>query len=516
MNCITVCGSSQDDTAGVSNNEEDRPDPPESNVPHQVLEEKATECDGRTYTSTDCKNTNDDEVQNTSNDDLIDSKQQQVGNPSNETDFHKTTTENQKQPQDPTSEADEHQDAVKTKVRIDKASIERFLSKKEELRSRNNICTITTGSSEPVDGSKRKPSLKESIALLSAKNKSKKKVSVDHRQSNVSIPSKKKQASDPQADACFPEKKTQKESFDPQRDVLNPHNKSGNKVPFDPQSDASNPQNKKASFTTQSEVSTTQNKPKKNVSFNSEIDVCYIPRRQKKKKDTASEHLTVVSSEETTRHQRRSRKSNTKATDQNKSLVPHESFTGGLNANDLQEIGAQHWLSDKHIDAFMTKVKYDYPYFGGLQDTVLQSLRMWEKVTSEYIQVFLVNNNHWVTASTVGARADNINIYDSMMLYPSSETLDLIAHFHRSTSRQLTFNIMHVQKQENDVDCGAFALAFLSSLVFFQNPTQLSFSNLREHLAQCFTCGTISPFPSAPCHRQREVLKSITIKNPMH
>ena len=212
----------------------------------------------------------------------------------------------------------------------------------------------------------------------------------------------------------------------------------------------------------------------------------------------------------------RSKKSKVSINNNNINPLPHPSFANSINSQDMQELRSYQWLTDKHIDAVMSRLRSERPHIAGLQDTVLQSIRMWDVVRTPYVQIFLVNNNHWIMASTVRAPPNNINIYDSLMQKPKQDTLDMIACYHSSNSKDLKFNIMNVQRQENTVDCGAFALAFLTSILANQDPTQMTFSNPRGHLIKCFTDGKISPFPSCKFYRKKEITHSITIKNPVY
>ena len=214
----------------------------------------------------------------------------------------------------------------------------------------------------------------------------------------------------------------------------------------------------------------------------------------------------------------RSKKSKVSINNNNNNInpLPHPSFANSINSQDMQELRSYQWLTDKHIDAVMGRLRSEHPHIAGLQDTVLQSIRMWDVVRTPYVQIFLVNNNHWIMASTVRAPPNNINIYDSLMQKPKQDTLDMIACYHSSNSKDLKFNIMNVQRQENTVDCGAFALAFLTSIIANQDPTQMTFSNPRGHLIKCFTDGKISPFPSCKFYRKKEITHSITIKNPVY
>ena len=112
---------------------------------------------------------------------------------------------------------------------------------------------------------------------------------------------------------------------------------------------------------------------------------------------------------------------------------------------------------------------------------------------------------HWVTTSNIGADVNHINIFDSQPQRYSLEQMDMFARYHHSTSDKITFNVMNVQKQKNSFDCGPFALAFATSLLHAQDPTQLVFMDPRAHLISCFKNGQITPFPATTDYRQPRV-----------
>ena len=57
--------------------------------------------------------------------------------------------------------------------------------------------------------------------------------------------------------------------------------------------------------------------------------------------------------------------------------------------------------------------------------------------------------------------------------------------------------MIDVQIQKGSKDCGAFTIAFLTSLAYNQDPGRIVYhqDQLRFHLCDCFTKGKITPFP---------------------
>ena len=57
---------------------------------------------------------------------------------------------------------------------------------------------------------------------------------------------------------------------------------------------------------------------------------------------------------------------------------------------------------------------------------------------------------------------------------------------------------MPVQQQTNGSDCGVFAVAFATCLVYGQNPCNVTFDvpKMRPHLIQCLKRGCMNLFPT--------------------
>ena len=89
---------------------------------------------------------------------------------------------------------------------------------------------------------------------------------------------------------------------------------------------------------------------------------------------------------------------------------------------------------------------------------------------------------------------------------PDESTIFLVARFLHSTENHICIKVMHVEKQTNSHDCGVYAIAFATSLMYGQDPTQLSYNELRKHIAGCVDAKSLTPFPSTAVYRQPQVL----------
>ena len=123
-----------------------------------------------------------------------------------------------------------------------------------------------------------------------------------------------------------------------------------------------------------------------------------------------------------------------------------------------------------------------------------------------------MNQNHWITVSTIGAEQDTVKIYDSAMQKPSESTLNKIACYHKGKGEFLTFEHMHVQIQPNGYDCGPYSVAFATALLSGLDPTQLSFKNPRNHMKECIISRVISEFPSSKTRRTKAPNFKLTLK----
>ena len=71
---------------------------------------------------------------------------------------------------------------------------------------------------------------------------------------------------------------------------------------------------------------------------------------------------------------------------------------------------------------------------------------------------------------------------------------------------------MNVQQQENESDCGVFAIAFAKCLLEGKDPSEYDFVNPRKHLAQYLPLGIIPEFPKVLAELLPNVLKRVQLK----
>ena len=124
---------------------------------------------------------------------------------------------------------------------------------------------------------------------------------------------------------------------------------------------------------------------------------------------------------------------------------------------------------------------------------------------SLFVQILNIGGCHWLTTTNIDTNikyassgANTVRIYDSGMSLniPLSTQLD-ICQFWKPSADRVCFDIMNVEKQPNSFDCGIYALAFATELVFGQDPALCEFKaeEMRSHLIQCFEKQKIECFP---------------------
>ena len=95
-----------------------------------------------------------------------------------------------------------------------------------------------------------------------------------------------------------------------------------------------------------------------------------------------------------------------------------------------------------------------------------------------------------------GLESNSVDIYDSLGMKPSSDTLNKIAKHIKSDLDCLILKVQPTQQHEICFDCGVMAIACGTSLVYNQDPSKITYINPRDDLLQCLSLKRITPFPS--------------------
>jgi hypothetical protein len=180
-----------------------------------------------------------------------------------------------------------------------------------------------------------------------------------------------------------------------------------------------------------------------------------------------------------------------------------------LSSSNRAILDTTEWLNDTHMDAANKLLKESFPAIDGLQNPVLQQNMSFDAPNFEFAQFLLVNKNHWLLISNIGEEMNTVCIYDSMQLKPDSDCLSIVSKYIQCSESQITINVMNVQEQEDSYSCGDLAVAFATSLIHGEDPTQLHYKQLRNHLKDCVDKFGIVPFPSTVVNRHPRIIYQI-------
>ena len=188
-------------------------------------------------------------------------------------------------------------------------------------------------------------------------------------------------------------------------------------------------------------------------------------------------------------------------------------------------------ISSRHINAVNILLKREIGNkINGLQLSELVPVKLqhenrWvmkfpmDPVSSPACQVHHTHHDHWV--STIFHRG-NIYLLDSLgserkddVIIPDGLKIQISQIYGREKD-EILIKIPEVMKQNNSIDCGLYAIAFVTSYCFRQKLCfeLISDSNkLRSHLLECFENNRISEFPlTSKTISTREKKKDKTIK----
>ena len=162
--------------------------------------------------------------------------------------------------------------------------------------------------------------------------------------------------------------------------------------------------------------------------------------------------------------------------------------------NDCTNILSQEtWLDCDIIQAAHVCLQKVNPLIEGRP--TLGQVRNFSMVSSEFVQILHTGNVHWVCVSSVGCLPGMVNLYDS--LFHDIIELEVEEQIHNLMGASfIGINTLPVQ-QQNGSDCGVFAIAFATCIIYGIKPEEVSFDipKMRPHLVECLRSYTIVPFP---------------------
>ena len=124
------------------------------------------------------------------------------------------------------------------------------------------------------------------------------------------------------------------------------------------------------------------------------------------------------------------------------------------------------WLNDKHIYATQKLIQQQFPFLGGLQDTInCQTSIGMDTEPLEGIQIHNSRGNHWVTSTSIGGR---VTVYDTLSTALNENVQTQLIQCYASLITDdviLNVEISKSQIQKGACDCGLFAIPYALSLI---------------------------------------------------
>ena len=185
----------------------------------------------------------------------------------------------------------------------------------------------------------------------------------------------------------------------------------------------------------------------------------------------------------------------------------------------IYQISNGEQLSDSHINVGDQLLKGQFPDFQGLSSPVLGQKLCFPNYNwalgyagGSYLQVLHNGRDHWVTIEIISE--EEVCIYDSLFTKPNYYIIKQITSILRSRHHQVQLLLEKVQFQQNTVDCGVYAIAFLTDLCHKIDPSTCRYAEskvLRNHLINCFQEGIMTPFPSSASTKSRPTTMNINL-----
>ncbi|CAG2232922.1 unnamed protein product [Mytilus edulis] len=186
-----------------------------------------------------------------------------------------------------------------------------------------------------------------------------------------------------------------------------------------------------------------------------------------------------------------------------------------------QNILNNNYLCSDIIISTQNLLKFEFPEINGFQETTLAPVKLNGKWVSETgfqsqespsLQIHHNGNAHWVLS--LQTRDGNIYLLDSLSLNLTTSLEYQLTQIYGKDKKKLIIRIPDVQKQQNSIDCGLFAIA--NALEFcqtgFKGGTHITYEQkyMREHLIHCLENGKFTHFPKNNFGKTPKNLKTKT------
>ena len=108
--------------------------------------------------------------------------------------------------------------------------------------------------------------------------------------------------------------------------------------------------------------------------------------------------------------------------------------------------------------------------------------------------IHIKERSHWAATQLIKSE---LYLYDSYFSSACTETLELLTQLVKTRQSCLRINTMNVHTQTGTIDCGLFAIATVTCLLFDGDPTTVVFDQeaLRQHFIKILETNVITLFP---------------------
>ena len=152
------------------------------------------------------------------------------------------------------------------------------------------------------------------------------------------------------------------------------------------------------------------------------------------------------------------------------------------------------WLTDAIVNAAQELLKKENTAISGLQNVILGQVNAFNVEQGEFVQLLHTGHSHWNVVSTIDRKHPEVDIFDSLYSCSNHSKVQ-IANIISTKHPTIKLRYVDVKKQSGHCDCGIFAIAFATAIVYGRNPGQYTFkqSAMRDHLLRPFHNTTLEP-----------------------
>ena len=118
-------------------------------------------------------------------------------------------------------------------------------------------------------------------------------------------------------------------------------------------------------------------------------------------------------------------------------------------------IGECHWLNDCYINFVQAMLRVRSPKCNGIKNTLLQNQRRLT-IANKIVQILHIHDYHWVVISNVHCSGNDFSMYDTICDDICTSAMALVSSIFKENVNVSI--VPQVQKQQGDVDCGAFSI----------------------------------------------------------